>query len=447
MDLIERIRRWAITRPRVLVVDAAESTTLRWTVEAELDRRGWPLALSPAGADLLLVVGAPGEELAQAVDVVWSQIPGPRHKASISTDDEVAPALDAAVEALAQAAGRGQPGDDGRPRPGDFLEQRGGRNHGNHTGMEPGGMDPDGHGEGMHDADGHGMDHEAMDHEAMDHDARGEHAGMDHGGAGHVGVDHAGVGRDANAGMDHGGHAGMDHAGMGHGGHGGMDHSGHGGMDVAGLPMAGTAPDRDGLQLDALQVSLGPVLAGWPTGLLLQGQLQGDVLSLVRLTWVDVDTKDDRPVCDSGDARLVALDHLSRFLEVAGWPTAARDACRARDRLRSADPAEAEAGQRLAVQLARRVRRSRTLVWSVRGIGAVEDAAPGGLDGEVLDRVLRWCELAAAPEPQVVAPPDVPLEQTAQLLEGAELAAARLVVASLPLSHPVIRRTPVSARV
>jgi len=34
-----------------------------------------------------------------------------------------------------------------------------------------------------------------------------------------------------------------------------------------------------------------------------------------------------------------------------------------------------------------------------------------------------------------------------QLLEGTELAAARLVVASLQLSHPAARRTPVSARV
>ena len=397
MDLIERLRRWAVARPRVLVIDAPGSAALRWTVEAELERRGCALALSPAEADLLLVLGEPGEELAQAVDVVWSQVPAPRHRASISTGDEVAPALDAAVEALAEAAGRGQPGDDERPRPGDLLEQRGGGSHGDHTGMEHGGMDPDGHDEGVAHADGHGMDH----------------AGMDH--------------------------AGMDHGGMGHGG--------HGGMDVAGLPMAGTVPDRDGLRLDALQVSLGPVLACWPTGLLLHGQLQGDVLSRVRLTWVDADTGDDGPVCDRDDARFLALDHLSRFLEVAGWPTAARDARRARDRLRSADPAEAAAGHRLAVRLARRVRRSRTLAWSVRGVGAIEHAEPGDLDGDVLDRVRRWCELTAAPELQAGAPPDVPPEQVAPLLEGAELAAARLVVASLQLSHPAARRTPVSARV
>ncbi|SDO37309.1 hypothetical protein [Geodermatophilus sp. DSM 45219] len=397
MDLIERVRRWAVARPCVLVVDVPGSTALRWTVEAELDRRGWPLALSPAGADLLLVVGTPGEDLAQAVDVVWSQVPGPRHRASISTGDEVSSALDAAVEALGEAAGRGQPGDDERPSPGDLLEQRGG---GDHMAMEHGGTDADGHGEGVPHADGHAMDH-----------------------------------------------AGMDHGAMGHGGHGEMDHSGHGGMDVAGLPMAGTTPDRDGLRLDALQVSLGPVLAGWPPGLLLHGQLQGDVLSRVRLTWVDADTGDERPASDSGDARLLALDHLSRSLEVAGWPTAARDARRARDRLCAADPADVEAGHRRAARLARRVRRSRTLAWSLRGIGVVGDAEAGPFRGDVFDRVRWWCELASAPEPPADVPPGLSLERVAGALDGAELAAARLVVASLPLSHPAARRMPLSARV
>lgn len=234
---------------------------------------------------------------------------------------------------------------------------------------------------------------------------------------------------------------------MDHDVHGGMDHGGHGGMDVAGLPMANTAPDRDGLQLDALRVSLGPVLAGWPTGLLLRGQLQGDVLGDVTLTWADADTGDEGPARASDDARLLALDRLARLLEVAGWPTAARDVRRARDRLRSADPAEAEGAHRVAVQLVRRVRRSRTLAWSVHGIGAIEDANARDLDGDVLDRVRRWCEVAAAPKTSVATSTDLSLERLANLLDGAELAAARLVVASLPLSHPATRRQPVNARV
>jgi hypothetical protein len=255
---------------------------------------------------------------------------------------------------------------------------------------------------------------------------------MDHGGMDHGGMDHGG--------MDHGG---MDHSGMDHGG---MDHSGHGGMDVAGLPMAGTAADRDGLQLDVLQVSLGPVLAGWPTGLLLQGRMQGDVLGDVTLSWTDVDSGEGGPVGDSDDVRLLALDQLRHFLQVAGWPTAARDARRARHLLRSADRADADAGHRLAVRLARRVRRSRTLAWSVRGIGAAEHEASGALS-DVLDRVRWWCDLVAADRPAADELPDLPLEQVARLLDGAELAAARLVVASLALAHPATHQRGVTVRV
>ena len=72
MDLTRRLRRWAVRRPRVLVVDAPGSTPLRWAVEAHLDSRGWSPALSPAETDLLLVLGEPGAELARAVDVVGS---------------------------------------------------------------------------------------------------------------------------------------------------------------------------------------------------------------------------------------------------------------------------------------------------------------------------------------------------------------------------------------
>jgi hypothetical protein len=288
-----------------------------------------------------------------------------------------------------------------------------------------------------------------MGHAAPAETDHGGHAAMDHG-------DHAGMGRGGHAGMGHGGHAGMGHgghAGMGHGGHAGMD---HGSMEVAGLPMADTAPDRDGLQLDALAVALGPVLPGWPTGLLLRGKLQGDVLTDVSLSWVDAaHLVAAHPVAappvdghhsDGGTARLEALDHLARFLDVAGWPVAARDARRARSGLRDADPDRVDTGRRRAVQLARRVRRSRTLAWSVRGIGAVKATGAQPFRGDVLDRIRWWCELAAGAEPQVDPLPELPLERVAELLEGAELAAARLVVASLRLTRQETA-TPVAADV
>ena len=42
------------------------------------------------------------------------------------------------------------------------------------------------------------------------------------------------------------------------------------------LDMAGSAPDRDGLELEQLHVSLGPALTAWPAGLRLDVAIQGD---------------------------------------------------------------------------------------------------------------------------------------------------------------------------
>lgn len=279
----------------------------------------------------------------------------------------------------------------------------------------------------------HGGGHEGMDHS--------EHAGMDH--SGHAGIDHEG-GRE---GMAHGGgHEAMDqgggHEAMDHSGHGGMDHGGHHmhhGGSVAGLAMADTGPDRDGLQLDILTVALGPVLVGWPTGLLVQAKLQGDVIVDAEASWVDglVSAVAER----EQDPRRVALDHLARFLLLAGWPTAARDARRARDGLGTADPAAVAAAQRVAARLARRVARSRTLAWSVRDLGVVAASSTGSGQGDVLDRVRRWCAIAAGEAGADDLPPALPVEELPVLLNGVELAAARLIVASL-----AVERDPVPAR-
>ncbi len=534
MDVIRRAQRWAWSRPRVLLVDAPGAGLLRWTVEAEVDRRGWACASSPAETDLLVVLGAPGEELSRAIDVVWSQVPEPRHRSSVGSGTAVGQALDTALDALlGRATGApldeqtrpspatllGRPGDEDDDHAGMEHDDHAGMGHGGHEGMDTtghtgtdhdghagtdrpdhSGADHTGHEHGDHreheDADdpehggiehaGHDvLGHSDVDHaapEGSSHGGHADHSGADHGGraatghAGHAGTEHAGheaegrrheipddagqqgahhgdaehaphtgVDHDGHAGMAHDGHAGMGHSGhggmgragmghgdMGHGGHGGMD---HGSMQVAGLPMADTAPDRDGLQLDALAVALGPVLPSWPTGLLLCGTLQGDVLTDVSLRWVDAADHVDGHHGDRSPARLEALDHLARLLDVAGWPVAARDARRARNDLHAADPDRGDAGRRRAVQLARRVRRSRTLAWSVRGIGAMKATGARELRGDVLDRVRWLCELAAGAGPAVDALPELPLARVAELLEGAELAAARLVVASVPLTH------------
>lgn len=369
MDLSHLLRRWALARPRVLVVEEPGERALRWAAEDELDSRGWPLANSPADTDLLLVLGEPGPELAAAIDVVWQQVSQPRLLLRVRDVVHLESELDAAAGALPDAVEHGEP----------VVAQT------------------------LPETDHSGVDHSGMDH-----------SGTDHGDTGHEGMDHGG--------MDHGG------------GHGGMDHHMHHGGSVAGLPMADTGPDRDGLQLDVLGVALGPVLAAWPTGLLVRVSLQGDVVVGAEASWVDGGDVTGPP---DADPRRVALDHIARFLLVAGWPTAAHEARRARDGLGSAAPADVSAAERAAVRLARRVSRSRSLSWSVRGVGVV-DAEGGAGRRDVLDRVRAWCAVAAG---EAEALPEVPVTVLGDLLVGAELAAARLTVASV-----AVERTPAVAR-
>ncbi|MCF6508818.1 hypothetical protein E9549_15590, partial [Blastococcus sp. MG754426] len=206
MDLIARLRNWALTRPRVLLVDVPGATTFRWSVEAELDRRGWRRAVSPADTDLLVVLGEPGPELGEAVDVLWSQVPEPRHRVDVQRARDVAVALDEGRAALVRRPGSGARGDD-RSSPASLLAKN---------------EDEDADDEGMGTADDEGMDHgggrAGMDDDAGREDEEGE--GVDHG-AGHEGMDHG----SGHEGMGHG----SGHEGMGHGsGHEGMGHgSGH----------------------------------------------------------------------------------------------------------------------------------------------------------------------------------------------------------------------------
>ncbi len=73
------------TRLHVLVVETPGSFALRAAVEHGCGRRGWPLALSPADADALVVCGAvPEGAFADAVEHVWSSLPGPRVRGEVT---------------------------------------------------------------------------------------------------------------------------------------------------------------------------------------------------------------------------------------------------------------------------------------------------------------------------------------------------------------------------
>ena len=459
MDLTRRLRAWAHTRPRVLVVEGAGADPLRWSVESDLDRRGWPFAQSPADTDLLLVLGTPGPHLSAAVDLLWEQVPRPRHRLDITEEHQVPGLLDTAVPALTRAA-RNREVTTPQAMP------------------DVGGSDAAGADRTAHDASGT-QDSAAMTaahrgHHATDHTGHGGegqagHAARGHGtseapsGGGHEGMGHAqheGLGRDGHASRaghaDHSGHdtggrhcehskhpepaAGHDHAGhssdptMAHAAHGGGGHTGHQmhhGGAVAGLNMARTGPDRDGLELDVLRVSLGPVLPGWPTGLVLRAELQGDVVVAAQLSWAD-----DRHNPHAGhvaDPRRTALDRLASFLVVAGWMTAARDARRARDGLGSPDSARRAKAAQQARAVGRRVCRSRILAWTVRGAGRIQHEPGGVAGGEIMDRIRRWCDIAAGDHRGGLTA--VPMSDVTTALAGAELGTVRLIVASVELDR------------
>jgi hypothetical protein len=210
---------------------------------------------------------------------------------------------------------------------------------------------------------------------------------------------------------DHAEHAHhSDHADHGGGHHG---HHGHGGT-VAGLPMAELGPDRDGLTLDRLHVPLGPVLPDWPAGLVVRVTLQGDVIQEAS---ADVLDAGHAVPFEWPSAAARELDGLARFLGVAGWPSAAGQARRLRDAALSGDRIETG-----AAALLRRIRRSRTLRWLVRGIpaGPTDVAA-------LLEERLAAIE-APLREPQHG---HHAAERLGELLVGAELAAARLIVAAV----------------
>lgn len=372
MDLTRTLLRYAAARPHVLVVGAPGGTEARLAVERELRVRGWPNAASPAEADLLVVTGPVGPALAPFVERLWQQVPGPRVRAELRDATDVRAALDAA---------RRQLGWGGEP-----LQPAAGEHH------EP---------------------------------AAGEH---------------------------------------------------HEGMQPGGLPMPDRGEDRDGLMLDQLHVPLGPLLPDWPAGLVVHTTLQGDVVQEARVEVVREDHPVDSfwsdpwhraaagaPVSVGYAARhrgAAHLDSLARLLAVAGWSDAALRARRLRDDVLAGARAE-QVTPRLR-RLARRLRGSRTLRWLTDRLGVpptgtaaaagVPGAAPRAEDsgGDVSARWQAWlADLEqtlpdvdeAGPLPPGSEDPRGPLGDRGRsaallaalprLLPGAELATARLVVASL----------------
>jgi len=240
-------------------------------------------------------------------------------------------------------------------------------------------------------------------------------------------------------------------AGMGGLDMGGMDmepaekpdpHAGHdmGGLDMGGvdmptgLAMAERASDRDGLKLDVLTVPWGPVLSWWPAGLVVTTVLQGDVVQEARIEQlVDVDANraewsealaDLEPAVA---AAVVRLDALVRLLAVAGWEGARLQSQQVRDALLSGTGDVAVQLHRLS----RKVQRSRTLRQMTTGVRTTREE-------DVAARYRRWLDeaVAAVDSGSMPATADEPhaVHLLPALLIGSDVAATRLVVASLELA-------------
>lgn len=230
----------------------------------------------------------------------------------------------------------------------------------------------------------------------------------------------------------------------------GVDGDNADGMEMpGGVPMAGRAEDRDGLMLDQLHVPLGPLLPDWPAGLAVRTTLQGDVIQEATVDVVVPADADVEPFWTRHRQAARRLDSCARLLAVAGWPDAAATARRLRDDALSGVCGPGAA--RSPARWARRVRGSKTLRWSLSGVGAVPDTAhpPAALRGDVLNRLYHWLDSAeqvpGTPDPAGSGPDSAgetrwALDALPALLEGTELAGARLLVASLELDLDAVAR-------
>ncbi|THJ66443.1 hypothetical protein E8P82_08220 [Arthrobacter echini] len=421
MDLMSAVARMAARRPHVLVVEVPGWALTRISAERELRRRGWVRADAPADSDILLTCGLPGPEFGEVLDRVWDQLPGPRVRVDAMDPDQVLAVLDRSVQALLDGATQR-----------DDADAR--------TAAAAGpSSDHD------HDHD-HGSDQETEETEpesAADGDGDTSHEDGDQGDTAHEDTDHGGMdhGEDDQANMNHGG---MDHKGMSHGDgdQADMDHAGmdHGDMDMpmpGGIGLAEGGTDRDGLDLDVLHVSLGPVLPHWPAGLVVRCSLQGDVVTdasveLLRAADPGVEQL-------HGDAGMMrsspgftsarTCDQAAGLLSLLGFERMAARAERLRDAVLDGTPPDQVAAD--VAHLGRHIRRSRVLRWSLEDLPGARErllamlgAAETNL-GSAADAVtaVRYSPTAGT----------AGVEQIPGLITGLDVTAARLVVASLGL--------------
>jgi hypothetical protein len=396
VDVTGLLLRAGATRPHVMIAAMPGATDVRLTAEEQLRRRGWPAALTPADADVLVVAGTAAPDIAQAVEAAWAAVPAPRVRIRATRPDDVAPALDAAQAELASTA--------------DQRRSAATRDPGHRRGHDPG------------------------SHEAMS----GGHHGHDATSAGHHGHDMGEMAMPAGLPMAS---RAEDRDGLK--------------LDQLHVALGPFLPDwpaglvaRLILQGDVVQHAEADAVG-----------LRADAASFWAEPWRRASAGEPVTTGAAARRRAAAhLDSLARLLGVAGWADAATAARALRDDTLRGTPASmlGSAVRRFAARIAR----SRLLAWSTLGMGTLrpDDPAPGEggqaplLAGDVTARYRRWCadlaDLAvlldddSLLDSSVLAPPrgrggagQAPsaalLAVLPRLLEGTEFAAARLIVASL----------------
>ncbi len=208
----------------------------------------------------------------------------------------------------------------------------------------------------------------------------------------------------------------MDHGGMDHNA---MDHDGMGMPEPGGIPLAGGGTDRDGLEMDVLNIPLGPLLPRWPGGLVVWCVLQGDVIVSATARVLPAAVGARPPLLPTPGARV--LDDAATVLTLAGWGSAAATSLLLRDRIADGDTTTDGA----VAALRRRVERSRSLRWSLSGLEV------RGQD--LRDTVLGWLATDEIPSDSTAPGERAKLDLIPDLIVGTELSTARLLIAGLAL--------------
>ena len=166
---------------------------------------------------------------------------------------------------------------------------------------------------------------------------------------------------------------------------------GHGGMGMTGgvpfgRPMATRAPDPDGLELDDLPLRVGPFFPPFPSGLVLEVRLQGDVVGKTRVSSTPLPARSDadgnpfvralrQPVevaeLERGRARS-HLRWLAGALRTQGLPALGERVLRL-----GAEPGGGTAAEIRSLE--RLLKRTGSVAWALAGVGPIEADRLSGL--------------------------------------------------------------------